>query len=83
MCEACQHADHVGVCGEFVQKHGIEDQCLCLIATEASLDTRRLRTREVIQQADIREAQQRDWDALSAKQQERIRRRVQYRRMKL
>jgi len=83
MCDKCGHSAHVGVCGEDMVKQSVTVACICLVATPKSLDAHELRTRDVIQQADIREAQQRDWDALSPQQQQRIRRRVPYRRMKL
>lgn len=82
-CFKCVHKDHVGLCGETMIVQGIETECTCLIPTKASLDRHEVRVRDVIQQADVREAQQAEWDNLPPKKQREVRRRagLKYRKM--
>lgn len=60
MCERCGCPSHIGLCGADVERFGVMQICECVTPTQASLNHRQMRTRDVIQQADIREAVQKE-----------------------
>lgn len=75
-CFRCQHARHISECGAPMELESIQWNCNCVGVTFASMDGHTMRTRDVLQQADIREATQADWDQKTPAQQREIKRRA-------